>query len=232
MIYITGDTHGIIDIDKIKTFLKTTKTTRNDYLIVLGDFGCPRFKHVLPYCEAFRFWEDVPITVLFVDGNHENFAQLNSYPVEMWNGGKVHKLNDNIYHLMRGQVFNIDGKTFFTMGGAVSIDKMQRVPLVDWFQEEDCSYAESGEALNNLDAVNNKVDYILTHCIGKEFMIRKMSDKMMMYPYAFGAINNFLDYIDDTVEYKKWYFGHYHMDIEYIKEKKECLYNLIKRLDE
>ena len=231
MIYITGDTHGIIDIGKIKTFLSTTHVTKDDYLIILGDVCCPRFKHELPYCEAFRFWENVPMTVLFIDGNHENFGQLNKLPVEMWNGGKVHKLSDNLIHLMRGQVFNIEGKTFFTMGGAVSIDKANRTPYVDWFEEEDCSYAETNEALDNLKLVNNKVDYVLTHCIGKEFMVRRMSDKMLMYPYAFGSINNFLDYINDVVEYKKWYFGHYHLDISYENENKECLYNLIKKIE-
>ena len=29
---------------------------------------------------------------------------LNNYKVEMWNGGKVHKIRNNIIHLMRGQV--------------------------------------------------------------------------------------------------------------------------------
>lgn len=30
---------------------------------------------------------------------------LEEYPVEIWNGGKVHRINDSVIHLMRGQVF-------------------------------------------------------------------------------------------------------------------------------
>ena len=41
MIYITGDTHGMIDWEKINTreFPEQKSLTRDDYVIVLGDFG-------------------------------------------------------------------------------------------------------------------------------------------------------------------------------------------------
>ena len=46
---------------------------------------------------------------VFIDGNHENYDRLSAYPVTEWRGGKVHRIADNILHLMRGQVFEIDG---------------------------------------------------------------------------------------------------------------------------
>lgn len=58
--------------------------------------------------------------ICFIDGTHENFSLLNGYGVSEWNGGKVHKIYDNLYHLMRGQIYNIDGKSVFTMGGGES----------------------------------------------------------------------------------------------------------------
>lgn len=60
--------------------------------------------------------------ICFIDGTHENFSLLNGYGVSEWNGGKVHKIYDNLYHLMRGQIYNIDGKSVFTMGGGESPD--------------------------------------------------------------------------------------------------------------
>jgi hypothetical protein len=41
MIFITGDTHGSIDIDKLnsKNFPSGKFLTKNDYVIILGDFG-------------------------------------------------------------------------------------------------------------------------------------------------------------------------------------------------
>ena len=61
-------------------------------------------------------------TTLFVDGNHENFDRLYEYPVEEWHGGKVHKIRPSVIHLMRGQIFEIEGKSIFTFGGASSHD--------------------------------------------------------------------------------------------------------------
>ena len=92
----------------------------------------------------------LPATVLFIDGNHENFADLNSYAVEQWHGGKVHIIEDDIIHLMRGQVFDIKGKLFFTFGGAYSIEKMNRSEGIDWFPEEMPSREEYQEGMGNL----------------------------------------------------------------------------------
>lgn len=41
MIYVTGDTHGVIDIGKLgfKNFPEGKNLTKNDYVIICGDFG-------------------------------------------------------------------------------------------------------------------------------------------------------------------------------------------------
>ena len=87
-------------------------------------------------------FSDLPVTVLFVDGNHENFDLLNAYPVEMWKGGKVHNIKPDIIHLMRGQVFEIEGKTIFTFGGAASIDRDWRIEGESWRAQELPTYEE------------------------------------------------------------------------------------------
>lgn len=146
MIFITGDTHGNIDFAKLKIFAdKNQNLTRNDYMIIAGDFGAVWNKDTLerdlkPYIE-------LPLTVLFFDGNHENFEILNSLPIEEWHGGKIHKIKPNIFHLMRGQIFNIEGKMFFTFGGATSIDKLYRTEYLSWWRQELPSYAELDKQL-------------------------------------------------------------------------------------
>lgn len=74
--------------------------------------------------------------ICFIDGTHENFSLLNGYGVSEWNGGKVHKIYDNLYHLMRGQVYNIDGKSVFTMGGGESPDIDIRSENDGWSRDE------------------------------------------------------------------------------------------------
>ena len=123
-IYVTGDLHGHIDISKLnmKNFSDQKHLTKKDYLIICGDFGL-----IWNNSNQELYWrkwlENKNFTTLFCDGNHENHVLLNKYPIEQWNGGKIHRISNSIIHLMRGQVFIIDGLKFFVMGGAVSVDK-------------------------------------------------------------------------------------------------------------
>jgi hypothetical protein len=116
------------------------------------------------------FYENKRYTVLFVDGNHENFDALAQYPITEWNGGKVQIIRENVIHLMRGQVYNIDGKSFFTFGGGVSIDKASRIPYISWWEQEEPSFSEINEALDNLERCNYKVDYVITHAAPQTIM--------------------------------------------------------------
>ena len=133
MIYITGDTHG--DIGRMDIPFIPEEITADDYLIICGDFGFVFFDNVAEN-KILNTLAKKPFTICFIGGNHENFNALINYPVEEWNGGKVHRIRKNILHLMRGQVFTIEGKTFFTMGGAYSIDRYRRRKDISYWEEE------------------------------------------------------------------------------------------------
>ena len=106
---IAGDTHGKFDINKIVKFFDEHEGeyTSEDYLIICGDVGICGFG-ATEESKTRRVFRNLPVTTLFIDGNHENFEQLNSYGIDIWNGGKVHFIESGIIHLMRGQVFEID----------------------------------------------------------------------------------------------------------------------------
>ena len=127
-ILITGDIHGTSDIRKVTKFFENAEGsyTKEDFLLICGDVGVCGVAGKDNEAETRKILRELPVTVLFIDGNHENFDDLNSYAVEQWHGGKVHIIEDDIIHLMRGQVFDIEGKLFFTFGVAYSIDKMSR----------------------------------------------------------------------------------------------------------
>ena len=166
MIFVTGDTHGAIDFEKLNIFARENpRLTKSDYVIVAGDFGGVWSEKTLE--RDLKPYSDLPFTILFVDGNHENFWLLNSFGTEMWNGGKVHKIRPDIIHLMRGQVFEVEGRTIFTFGGATSADKAFRTEGFSWWAEEMPSYAELDEGIANLKRYGNKVDYIITHSCGE-----------------------------------------------------------------
>ena len=46
--------------------------------------------------ETRRLFRQLPVTTLFIDGNYENFEQLNSYSIDTWNGGKIHFIEKNL----------------------------------------------------------------------------------------------------------------------------------------
>ncbi len=120
-VYITGDCHGDFQRFTTRNFPQLKGLGRDDYVILAGDFGGvwageQTDGYKLDWLEA------KPFTTLFVDGNHENFGLLNAYPEQEWNGGRVHVVRPHVLHLMRGQVFEIGGLTWFTMGGAASHD--------------------------------------------------------------------------------------------------------------
>lgn len=76
---------------------------------------------------------------------------------------QIHPDANNIIHLMRGEYYTIEGKTFWTMGGATSIDKESRIKDVTWWEAELPTTAEYNHGLEALEKHNNEVDYILTH---------------------------------------------------------------------
>ena len=187
MVYATGDTHGNFRRLTRKFFPELEKMTREDCIIVCGDFG-----GVWDDSPSERYWLDwlaeKPFTPLFVDGNHENFDRLYALPEQEWHGGKVHKVRENVLHLMRGQLYEIEGHTFFTMGGASSHDiwdgildpdapdfrdqykykvrtnQAFRILGWSWWPQELPSDEEYLTALAALEKAKWKVDYVITHC--------------------------------------------------------------------
>ncbi len=218
MIYVTGDTHGEVDICKLsrRNWPEEKMLTENDFLVILGDFGFPFFdKNIMEargYMREYQYWTQwlakKPYTILFIDGNHDNFNFWDSQPItEKW-GGKVQHHPDipNAYRLMRGEIYEINGKKIFTFGGAVSTDKISRIKDVSWWEQEQATNEQIEYARKNLAAHNNTVDYIFTHTMPQE-IIRSIG--YLPIP------DNGAEYFDEvlhTVNYKIWACGHFHRD--------------------
>lgn len=243
MIYVTGDCHGEYGKFNTKSFPEQKDMSKDDYVIICGDFG------IWSDSKSQRYWlnwlSEKPFTTLFIDGNHENYDLLKSYPVEEWKGGKVQSIRPDILHLMRGQVFTIEGKKFFTFGGAKShdisggildpddpdfkakkkgLDKewiSYRINHVSWWKEEMPNEAEYEEGIRNLSRNDWTVDYILTHCAPSS--IQNIFGYGLFYP---DELTDYLEEIVKKTKFQTHYFGHYHDD-RTVKEKYEMLYDKI-----
>ena len=224
--------------------------TKDDYVIICGDFG--GVWNVDEESKRETWWMDWlegrSFTTLFVDGNHENFDRLYVYPVEEWKGGKVHKVRPSVIHLMRGQVYQIDGKKIFTFGGASSHDISgdilepddpnykekkkvldrgwlpYRINHVSWWKQELPSEAEMEEGLKNLSLHGNTVDFIVSHCCSSS--TQALLGGGLFTP---DVLTNYLEQIRQTVKFKKWFFGHYH-DNKNVIAKEILLYEQVIRI--
>lgn len=248
MIYLTGDCHFRFSKLNVKNFPESKHLTKDDIVIICGDFG------IGPWInneKENRYWLDWlnkrNFTVAFCDGNHENFDTLDALPVDTWHGGKVHFIRPHVIHLMRGQYYEIGQNTFWVFGGARSHDitdgilkpddpdfRKKRRELDDigglyridhwtWWEREMPSKEEYEEGLRNLQAHGNQVDYIISHAISG-----KLQSKYLYEPEQ-NELSTYFDRISETVDYRRWYFGHYHADMD-VDEKHTLLYDNIVRV--
>ena len=208
MIYVTGDLHG--SSQQLFDREERMQLGEGDTLIVAGDFGF-LFRNDFAEKLILDVLSYKAYTICFVDGNHENFPAIYKYPViEDWNGGKVHKIRENIFHLQRGQIFEIEGKKIFTFGGALSTDRFFHEKDVSYWDEEIPSAVEIQEGKRNYKKHNYSVDYIITHTLPSS-----VKTLMGFPPKETDEDKPFTDFLDEVrvnVSYKKWYAGHFHMN--------------------
>lgn len=250
MVFVTGDCHAEFNKFSTKNFPEQKGMTHDDIVIVCGDFGLWHDD------ETERYWlkwlNRKNFTTVFVDGNHENFDRLYSdeFPIVDFHGGKAHKIRENIYHLMRGYVFEFDGKKFFCFGGASSHDirdgildrddfysneefmatvrdwdrrwKMFRINHLSWWKQELPTQEELDFGLQTLIQNGNKVDYIISHCCPQEIA----SSCGFREP---DVLTQWFNMVAHTVQFDRWYFGHYHNNRQ-IMSKFIMLYEKIERV--
>ncbi|MBE6957905.1 MAG: metallophosphoesterase [Ruminococcaceae bacterium] len=196
MIFLLADLHGNPNFPGWQTF--QNRCTEEDAVILLGDIRLnePEIPNNEAYTAAIL---SSAKPVWIVDGNHENFAFLNSCPEEDWNGGRVRRLAPNVLYLQRGYVYTVAGRKIFVFGGTE--------PLI--------TEKELERGFVNLLQHNFQVDYILTH----DYYTRRN-------PEGGKPFEKMMDFIDEKVQFRQWYCGHHHLN-QALDEKHTVVYDLL-----
>ena len=225
MIYITGDTHG--DVRRFfEPQLPCAGWKPDDKLIVAGDFGMVFGNREID-TKKLDLLSRCPFQILFLDGNHECFPELFAFEEEQYCGGRVHRLRDNIRHLMRGQVYEIEGLRIFTMGGGYSIDRMMRTPGRNWWPEEMPDEAEYAEGLRNLERAGYAVDVLISHAAPTGSMLELKRNGTFSHIFQQEApLGDYLEKVAGMTRYGQFYFGHIHLDRE-LSGKRTALYHAV-----
>ena len=227
MLYITGDTHG--DFERVRDFCYKYKTTRDDILIVLGDAGINYYLDDRDYILKNSLLQ-LPITLFCIHGNHEERPEnISTYKTKMYSGGEVYYEEDypNILFAKDGEIYNIDNKQTLVIGGAFSVDKNYRL-LMDykWYESEHPSSETKERVLNKLKENNNKVDIILSHTCPYKYMPNEVFLSAVDQSKVDNSTEKFLDIVEATTKYNKWYCGHYHT--EKVVDKIKFMYDNIE----
>lgn len=245
-IWITGDIHSNIHRFDASVFTEQMymSSQEDNYIIICGDAGFLwETSNNKEEERNLDILSEKPFTVLFVDGNHENFDRLDSLAVESWHGGKVHKIRKNVIHLMRGELFHIGNSTFFTYGGAYSHDirdgilhpvldsekikewekdayKQFRVNHVSWWKQEQSNEPEMKHGIDTLQQNGWKTDYVITHSPSFEMI------KALRWDDETNPLMEYFDTIQNKIQYRYWFCGHLHIDRK-ITNRDICLFEQI-----
>ena len=232
-IFITGDVHA--NIEEFGNRMKPYNLTADDVLIVCGDFGFSWDSVTI--LDMMKFNHDY--TILFCDGNHDNFDNMKKLRRGYAFGNDVGVFTDNTYRLFTGRMYDIQGHKTFVYGGASSIDKDWRVdPLYTqmygklWWKEEVPAKETFEFAKQTLKENNWTFDLFISHTCRPGLKRRVLKT----YKADFhDPVEDMIEKLETTIKAHKgsWnasYFGHFHTDVDY--GKYHCLYKKVMPVEE
>ena len=201
-----------------------------------------------------RWLNAQPYTSLVLLGNHDDRDAISEMPmVEKFStqmrqlsfGGETY---ENIFIIDKPQVLNICGKKCLIIGGAKSHDiaagildsnendfkdKLKyrrkagihtRVNHWSWWENEDVDIKATLDLLSNHK--NDYFDLILTHDCPTEFFTATA-----FYDAAPTDAEKLFSMIVIDYNFKNWYHGHMHEDIDYgIDKKIHCCYHVLREI--
>lgn len=209
MIYITGDTHR--DFRRLVYFFFENNTTKNDIMIILGDAGINYYGEDDKALK--KVLNKLPITLFCIQGNHEQRPEnIKTYKEKKFKGGIVYYEEEypNILFAKDGEIYDFDGKKVLVIGGAYSVDKEFRIARnLGWWENEQPSEKTKEKVLNLLDK-KIEVDIVLTHTCPYKYLPYEVFLPGIDQSRVDQSTEKFLDIVEDRLNYKKWYCGHYH----------------------
>lgn len=212
MVYITGDIHGNTEFLIYRA--QQLGLTKDDIIVILGDVGANYYLNKRDTRMKETMSKYIEATILCIHGNHEERPwNVEGYMLETWNGGLVYKQHQypKLLFARDGEVFNLAGKQCLVMGGAYSVDKFYRLANgYAWFPEEQPSKTIKADVAKKLDELNYKVDVVFSHTCPFKYKPTEMFISGIDQSNVDDSTERWLDKIEDKLDYKAWFCGHWH----------------------
>ncbi len=211
MVFITGDIHG--SPTKIKSFCEKAKLTETDIIVILGDVGANYYGNERDNYMKSILSELKPV-ILCIHGNHEQRPyNIKGYEPHEWNGGKVwvQKQYPNILCAADGEIFNLNGIRYLVIGGAYSVDKFYRLERgYGWWADEQPSVEIKAYVESQIKT--HPFDVVLSHTCPFKYEPIEVFLPMVDQSSVDDSTEKWLDTIEESIEYKAWFCGHWHTD--------------------
>lgn len=226
-LFVTGDIHQSIDIQKLRkfSFILGEELTKNDILIILGDVGLV-YQYGINAKGEEEFWRNWvnnrPWTTFCVLGNHEAYSHISEFPIVDFCGAPARQIADSIFYAETANIYNLNGKKCLVVNGADSVDKELRKENISWWAQERITIKDVNKAKENLKKNNYIVDLVLSHTGGEGVC------KMLHFSPTIS--DNRLTEILHGCKYEKMYCGHYHRDL-ILNNRVRVVYNDILEID-
>lgn len=155
-ILFAGDTHG--NLQHVRNVFAHACRVEADIIFQVGDYGwgwdrtqfsgtggkieC-HFTH-----KVAELAKDTGIPFYWIDGNHENFDFLEAVIGDLFPASDgTYQLYPGVFYVPRGTVLTFDSVRFMCVGGACSVDRLDRVPGRSWWPQETLTDADVDKAL-------------------------------------------------------------------------------------
>ena len=211
IVYFTGDIHG--SPNEVVSFCERYELADADTIVLLGDVGANYFLDERDRKLKAELSNLEP-TIFCIHGNHEiRPANIPSYITKEWNGGTVWYENEfpSILFAKDGDIYSLEGIAYLVIGGAYSVDKFYRLARGHgWWEDEQPS--DEIKAYVEKQIAEKHFDIILSHTCPFKYEPREMFLSMIDQSTVDTRTEHWLDKIEESVEYKAWFCGHWHTD--------------------
>lgn len=212
MIYYTGDIHG--NPYPIIEFCENMDLTEDDVIVILGDVG---LNYDLGKRDALikQALSKLKPTIFCIHGNHEcRPHQIDTYKQAEYCGGIVWYEDDypNLKFAKDGEIYSLGEYRHLVIGGAYSVDKYYRqMRGMAWWKDEQPS-KEIKARVEQQIRDNPNIDIVLSHTCPQKYVPTEMFLSGIDQSTVDTSTEEWLDTIEEQLEYRAWFCGHWHTD--------------------
>lgn len=218
MVYYTGDTHG--NFTRIQHAIHEDLLKPGDTIVILGDAGLNYYGNHYGDSRRKRDLHKIlgyhGLRLLCIHGNHEMRPEsISTYQTKTCYNGIVYfePQFETLMFAKDGEIYDLDGKRSVAIGGAYSVDKFYRLQNdMLWFPDEQISPKDRDRITEILEHNDWKIDQVLSHtCPAKYTPIEAFLPDLDQSTID-KTMENWLDKIEDKLQYSRWLCGHWHID--------------------